>query len=280
MQQDAASIDGQGGAAGPASSSTTSSAGPLESGAPMEGVPPTNPPAGCTASGPHPPNDFAAYGSTKYRHPLHAPLSIEAAAEAERQPRIALDDLSRPCVQDLTQHLGRDAIGERIIVSGQVLDTEGRPLPHALVEIWQANAAGRYRHAKDEHRAPLDPGFCGAGRMLTDGEGRYRFQSIRPGSYPWRNHENAWRPAHIHFSIVGPSFASRLVTQMYFPGDPLLAHDPIFASIREENVRERLIARFDLGLTEPEWALGYRFDLVLRGATATPTQAEPRKQNR
>jgi protocatechuate 3,4-dioxygenase beta subunit len=143
-------------------------------------------------------------------------------------------------------------------------------VPRTLVEVWQANAAGRYRHHKDDHRAPLDPNFMGAGRVLTDDEGRYRFVTVKPGAYPWQNHENAWRPAHIHFSLFGPAFVTRLVTQMYFPEDPLFAYDPILQSISDERARERLVSRFDLDCTTPEWALGYRFDIVLRGREATP----------
>jgi protocatechuate 3,4-dioxygenase beta subunit len=151
-----------------------------------------------------------------------------------------------------------------------VLNEDGRPVPNALVEIWQCNAAGRYIHAKDDHPAPLDPNFTGAGRMVTDADGQYQFTTIKPGAYPWRNHRNAWRPAHIHFSLFGSNFLSRLVTQMYFPGDPLFAHDPIFQSIPDVRARERLVSNFDLALTTPEWALGYRFDIVLHGSGATP----------
>jgi protocatechuate 3,4-dioxygenase beta subunit len=154
-----------------------------------------------------------------------------------------------------------------------VLDEDGRPIPHTLVEVWQANAAGRYAHRVDAHPAPLDPNFSGAGRMLTDEHGRYRFVTIKPGAYPWRNHDNAWRPAHIHFSLFGHSFLSRLVTQMYFPGDPLMPFDPVLNSIPDAGARKRLISNFDLSVTEPEWALGFTFDIVLRGAQATPMEA-------
>jgi protocatechuate 3,4-dioxygenase beta subunit len=158
-------------------------------------------------------------------------------------------------------------------VSGRVLDGDGIALPRMLVEVWQANAAGRYAHPEDEHDAPLDPNFTGGGRCLTDDEGRYRFLTVQPGAYPWKNHPNAWRPAHIHFSLFGPAVATRLVTQMYFPGDPLLALDPILQSIPDPAARERLIAAFDLGLTQDGFALGYRFDIVLRGEEATPFEA-------
>ncbi len=171
---------------------------------------------------------------------------------------------------DLTcQHSG-EPLGERIIVSGRVLDSNGRPVPNTLIEIWQANSAGRYVHAKDNHPAPLDPNFTGAGRTLTDGSGAYRFVTIKPGPYPWLNHYNAWRPAHIHFSIFGLAFITRLVTQMYFPGDPLFAFDPIFQSVPDEKARHCMISRFDLETTQPQWATGYRFDIVLRGPEATP----------
>jgi len=171
---------------------------------------------------------------------------------------------------DLTRHCPHPPQGERIIVAGRVLDEDGRPVPHTLVEVWQANGAGRYRHSADNHQAPLDPNFLGAGRAMTDGGGNYRFVSIKPGAYPWRNHHNAWRPAHIHFSLFGPAFVSRLVTQMYFPNDPLLPLDPILQSIPDEQARARLVSAFDLSVAEPEWALGYRFDIVLRGRQSTP----------
>jgi protocatechuate 3,4-dioxygenase beta subunit len=171
---------------------------------------------------------------------------------------------------DLTRQHPEEPQGQRIIVAGRVVDENGRPVPHALIEVWQANAGGRYRHAKDDHPAPLDPNFTGAGRTITDAEGRYEFTSIKPGAYPWRNHDNAWRPAHIHFSLFGSSFRTRLVTQMYFPDDPLFAADPIFQSIRDERARRRLISHFDLALTRPEWALGFSFDMVVRGPAATP----------
>jgi protocatechuate 3,4-dioxygenase beta subunit len=169
------------------------------------------------------------------------------------------------------QHQG-EPLGERIIVAGRLLDEGGKPIPNALIEVWQANAAGRYIHKGDQHDAPLDPNFSGTGRVMTDAGGNYRFSSIKPGAYPWRNHANAWRPAHIHFSLFGLGYLSRLVTQMYFPGDPLLPLDPIFNSIPGESGRRALISQFDLSITEPEWALGYRFDIVLRGDRATPME--------
>jgi protocatechuate 3,4-dioxygenase, beta subunit len=171
---------------------------------------------------------------------------------------------------DLTQQHSGEPIGERIVVSGRVLDEDGRAVPHTLIEVWQANAAGRYLHDVDQHNAPLDPNFTGTGHVLTDENGQYRFVTIRPGAYPWRNHANAWRPAHIHFSLFGPAFATRLITQMFFPGDPLLSHDPIFNCTADERARNRLISEFDWETTLPEHALGYRFDIVLSGRDATP----------
>ena len=173
---------------------------------------------------------------------------------------------------DLTRQGLEEPQGQRLVVSGRVLDESGHALPETLVEVWQANAAGRYLHDGDRHPAPLDPNFYGAGRCLTDGEGRYRFETIRPGAYPWKNGGDFWRPAHIHFSLFGPAFATRLVTQMYFPGDPLLPLDPIFNSVRDESARNRLLAAFDYDLTIPERALGFSFDLVLRGPLETPSE--------
>ena len=173
---------------------------------------------------------------------------------------------------DLTHEHSAAPLGERIIVSGQVLDEDGRAVPHTLVEIWQANAAGRYLHKNDQHDAPLDPNFTGCGHALTDSEGRYRFVTIRPGAYPWSNSYNAWRAAHIHFSVFGPAFATRLVTQMYFPGDPLMAFDPIFNCTADEKARNRLVSLFDWATTMPVHALGYRFDIILSGREATPIE--------
>ena len=185
-------------------------------------------------------------------------------------------DAVRPVDNDLTRNavVNGEPIGERIIVAGRVLDADGRPVRNALVEIWQANACGRYAHKVDQHDAPLDPNFTGAGRCLTDENGEYSFTSVRPGAYPWRNHENAWRPSHIHFSLFGVNFISRLITQMYFPGDPLLALDPIYNSVPDEKGRKRLISTYDHDLTQPEWALGYRFDIVLAGRNQTPFEHE------
>jgi protocatechuate 3,4-dioxygenase beta subunit len=186
------------------------------------------------------------------------------------------EDLLRPLDNDLSRNavVNGEPIGERIIVVGRVLDESGRPVPNALLEIWQANACGRYIHKVDQHDAPLDPNFIGAGRVLTDKNGDYRFTTIRPGAYPWRNHENAWRPAHIHFSVFGRNFLQRLVTQMYFPGDPLMPLDPIFNGIPDEDGRKRLISVYDHSITTPEWALGFRFDIVVCGPRETPFETK------
>lgn len=177
-----------------------------------------------------------------------------------------------PGDHDLTRQHGGEPIGERMVVTGRVLDEDERVVPNTLVEVWQANAAGRYRHENDRHHAPLDPNFTGCGRTLTDAQGWYRFVTIRPGAYPWRNHPNAWRPSHIHFSLFGPAFATRLVTQMYFPGDPLIPFDPIFNGTPDERARQRLISSFSWEHTTPEISLGFRFDVVLRGRAATPME--------
>jgi protocatechuate 3,4-dioxygenase beta subunit len=222
-------------------------------------------------AGTHPPNDSPGYGSTALRHPQEPLVIIPHTLSEITGPAYPYGRV-QPTDNDLTRQHAGEPLGERIIVEGRVLDEDGRPIPKTLVEVWQANAAGRYAHRVDGHAAPLDPNFSGAGRTLTDEEGRYRFVTIRPGAYPWRNHDNAWRPAHIHFSLFGTSFLSRLITQMYFPGDPLMPYDPIFNSIPDAGARQRLIANFDLSTTQPEWALGFTFDIVLRGSNATPME--------
>jgi protocatechuate 3,4-dioxygenase, beta subunit len=210
-----------------------------------------------------------AYRSTKRRAPSQPLIRLPHTLSELTGPVYGHNPIG-PTDNDLTAHFAEPPLGERIIVAGRVLDEDGRGVPHALVEVWQANAAGRYVHSGDNHPAPLDPNFLGAGRMITDDAGNYRFVTIRPGAYPWRNHDNAWRPAHIHFSLFGTAFLTRLVTQMYFPGDPLMPIDPVLQSISDAEARQRLVSHFDLSLTEPEWALGFRFDLVLRGRRATP----------
>jgi protocatechuate 3,4-dioxygenase beta subunit len=212
-----------------------------------------------------PPYDFPGYRSTELRAPKKPLLRLPDGL-TERTGPVFGEDAVDERDGDLCRQHGGDPLGERIIVTGRVLDTARRPVPHTLIEVWQANAAGRYAHKVDRHPAPIDPNFSGAGRCLTNADGRYRFVTIKPGAYPWGNHPNAWRPAHIHLSIFGRAFTERLVTQMYFPGDPLFPADPIFNSIRDPKLRELLVATFDWETTTPEWALGYRFDVVL-GAT-------------
>ena len=219
----------------------------------------------------HPANDSPAYRSTCLRHPTHPLVVIPQTLSEITGPVYGLDRLGQ-LDHDLTSQHAGEPLGERIIIAGRVLDEDARPVPETLVEIWQANAAGRYTHCEDTHAAPLDPNFSGAGRAMTDAEGGFRFVTIKPGAYPWQNHHNAWRPAHVHFSVVGRSFLTRLVTQMYFPGDPLLAFDPIFNAIPTDDGRRRLISTFERELTQPGWALGYRFDIVLRGRAATPME--------
>ena len=220
-------------------------------------------------TGTHPPLHAPEYRSTALRHPKE-PLIVIPQTLSELSGPVFGRNAVGPADHDLTRQHAGEPLGERIVIEGRVTDEDGRAVAHTLVEVWQANAAGRYAHKGDQHAAPLDSNFSGAGRALTDAEGKFRFVTIKPGAYPWPNHHNAWRPAHVHFSLFGPSFLTRLVTQMYFPGDPLLAFDPIYQSIPDERARQRLIARFDLGVTEPDTALGYRFDLVLRGRDATP----------
>jgi protocatechuate 3,4-dioxygenase beta subunit len=212
-----------------------------------------------------------AYVGTRLRAPRKPLLLLPQRLSQLTGPAFGTDDVSASD-SDLTKQHDGEPLGERIIVSGRVLGSDGRPVRSALIEIWQANAAGRYRHQVDRHPAPLDPNFSGGGRVLTDDDGRYRFVTIKPGAYPWRNHDNAWRPAHIHLSVFGRAFSERLVTQMYFPGDPLFAYDPIYQSVRDPAARERTISVFDLAATTPEWALAYRFDIVLGCARATPLE--------
>ena len=217
----------------------------------------------------HAPYLSPAYVSTRLRSPKR-PLVIIPHTLSELSGPVYGHESVIATDTDLTgQHAG-EPLGERIIVSGTVMDEDGRPIPDTLIEIWQANAAGRYIHMTDQHPAPLDPNFSGAGRCVTDAGGRYKFTTIKPGAYPWRNHQNAWRPNHIHFSLFGPSFLTRLVTQMYFPGDPLIPLDPIANAVGDPAAVMRMIAAFDLETTVPEWALGYRFDIVLRGRNVTP----------
>jgi protocatechuate 3,4-dioxygenase, beta subunit len=225
--------------------------------------------------GVNPPLDFPGYRSTALRHPRQPLVLLPHRLTEITGPMLGQERVTAADADLTTQHAG-EPLGERIIVTGRVLDSDGRAVPGTLIEIWQANAAGRYPHAVDDHPAPLDPNFSGAGRCITDSEGRYRFITIKPGAYPWNNHYNAWRPAHIHFSLLGRAFTQRLITQMYFPGDPLFAQDPIFNSVPDPAARERMICRFDLSITQPEWALGFAWDIVLRGREATVFEPEER----
>ena len=220
-------------------------------------------------AGSQPPLLYEAYRATVRRAPTAPLLRLPPALSDVEVPVYGWWPIG-DTDNDLTRQHPDEPQGQRILVAGRVVDESSRPVAGALIEIWQANAAGRYHHVKDDHPAPLDPNFTGAGRTVTDADGRYQFTTIKPGAYPWRNHDNAWRPAHIHFSLFGSTFRTRLVTQMYFPGDPLLSLDPMFQSIRDARARQRLVSRFDLALTRPEWALGFAFDIVLRGPDSTP----------
>jgi protocatechuate 3,4-dioxygenase beta subunit len=221
-----------------------------------------------TPPGTHPPLLYPDYRSTNERAPLRSLVRLEQGA-GELSVAQFSKSILKPNDADLTRQAAGEPLGQRIVVSGRVIDEDGKPVRNSLVEVWQCNAAGRYYHAKDQHDAPLDPNFHGLGKLLTDEQGNYRFVSIKPGAYPWRNHPNAWRPSHIHFSLFGNAYAQRLVTQMYFPGDPLFPYDPIYNSVPEQ-ARPRLVSAFDLNLTVEGIALGFRFDIVLRGRDATP----------
>jgi protocatechuate 3,4-dioxygenase beta subunit len=223
------------------------------------------------APGTQPSHLYPPYVSSIKRAPKQPLVTIPVTLSEITGPAFPREMVS-PKAFDLTRQHKGEPLGERIVVSGRVVDEDGRPIRNTLVEIWQANAAGRYLHKNDQHNAPLDPNFTGEGRTFTDEDGRYTFVTIRPGAYPWKNHYNAWRPQHIHFSLFGPAFATRLVTQMYFPGDPLLEFDPIFHSVPDEAARRRLISSFDWLSTEPDLSLGFRFDIVLRGRNATPLE--------
>jgi protocatechuate 3,4-dioxygenase beta subunit len=218
-----------------------------------------------------PPLVYPDYKSTRTRGPKE-PLVLLPASLSELTGPVYGERPLTESDADLTRQHAGEPLGQRITVSGRVLGSDGKPLRGQLVEIWQANAAGRYNHVVDNWDAPLDPNFTGGGRCLTDDDGTYRFVSVMPGAYPWGNHPNAWRPRHIHFSLFGRAFPERLITQMYFPGDPLFPFDPIFNSIRDESVRERLISSFEMERTQPDWALGFRFDIVVGGREATPLE--------
>jgi protocatechuate 3,4-dioxygenase, beta subunit len=225
--------------------------------------------------GVHPPLQTPAYRSTELRAPGRPLVALPQRLTEVTAPVFG-DETVGTADHDLTQGHPGEPAGQRIIVHGRVLDSTGRPVPATLVEVWQANAAGRYRHAADTWPAPVDPNFTGAGRTRTDADGRYHFVTVKPGAYPWQNHANAWRPAHIHFSLFGRAFVQRLVTQMYFPDDPLFDQDPIFNSVPDPRARARMVAGFDLAATEPGWALAFRFDIILRGTEGTPFEEAER----
>lgn len=217
----------------------------------------------------HPPLDYPPYKSTQLRHPKQPLIYLPQGITEVTGPQLDRALELKPSDNDLTIQHGDMPLGERMIVSGHVYDTEGKPLRGTLVEIWQANASGRYAHRWDRWPAPLDPNFSGAGRTVTDDNGYYEFTTIKPGAYPWGNHYNAWRPAHIHFSLLGRAFTQRLVTQMYFPGDPFFPYDPIFNSVRDEQARQRMISTFNIHETKPNWAQAFNWDIYLRGPGAT-----------
>jgi protocatechuate 3,4-dioxygenase, beta subunit len=219
--------------------------------------------------GTHPPLAFEGYRSTALRHPSRPPHPLPPRLTELTGPLFGAERVGAG-EDDLTRYDGGEAVGQRIIVHGRLLDSDGRAVPAALLEVWQANAGGRYRHAGDQWPAPLDPHFAGLGRTATGSDGSYRFTTIKPGAYPWKNHHNAWRPAHIHFSVFGRAFTQRLVTQMYFPDDPLFFQDPIFNSVPDARARARLVSSYDHSVTADHWALGFRFDIVLRGREQTP----------
>jgi protocatechuate 3,4-dioxygenase beta subunit len=218
--------------------------------------------------GTQPPFIHSSYASTVLRGPTRDPIAIPVTLSEVTGPTLDRQTLGEQG-GDLTAGFPGQPLGERIIVSGRVLDENGKPVRNTVVEVWQCNAAGRYLHKGDQHDAPLDPNFKGTGQVLTDEHGRYRFKTIKPGSYPWRNHYNAWRPAHIHFSLHGDGIGQRLVTQMYFPGDPMLAYDPIYNCVEDEKAKARMVSAFDWENAINEYALAYRFDIVLRGRKMT-----------
>jgi protocatechuate 3,4-dioxygenase beta subunit len=212
-----------------------------------------------------PPLDYPAYVSTRLRHPTQ-PLIVLPQRLTELTGPVFGHERIGALDHDLTRQHAGEPIGQRIIVHGHVREEDGRPVPETLIEVWQANAGGRYRHRWDTWPSPIDPNFSGAGRTLTDKDGYFRFVTIKPGIYPWGNHANAWRPAHIHFSLFGRAFTQRLVTQMYFPDDPLFFQDPMYNAVadRDPEAAKRMICAFDYDATEEQWALAFRWDIVLR----------------
>jgi protocatechuate 3,4-dioxygenase, beta subunit len=227
-----------------------------------------------TKSGdPQPRWNYSPYRSSLLRHPTKDLRHADPEGAELVAPVFGPADVD-PVEADLTIQATGEPIGERMVLAGRVVDGQGRPVRNQLVELWQANAGGRYIHKRDQHPAAIDPNFTGVGRCLTDDDGFYRFTTIKPGPYPWRNHVNAWRPAHIHFSLFGTEFTHRMITQMYFPGDPLFALDPIYQSITDQAARDRLVATYDHDLSQHEWSTGYRWDIVLTGSHSTPMEQE------
>lgn len=219
----------------------------------------------------HPPALTPSYKTSVARSPQYAPISLENTPSEITGPRFGHSDID-PLDNDLLKNYAKPSespIGERIIVHGRVLDENARPVPNTLVEVWQANAGGRYRHKKDTYLAPIDPNFGGCGRTMTDAEGYYYFRTVKPGAYPWRNGINDWRPAHIHLSVFGTGFAQRLITQLYFEGDPLIARCPIVQTIPDPAAIDQLTAKLDMNATIPLDTIAYRFDIVLRGRRST-----------
>jgi protocatechuate 3,4-dioxygenase, beta subunit len=218
----------------------------------------------------HPPALTPEYKTSVLRSPRQPLLSLQNSLSEVTGPMFGENELG-PLDNDLILNYakGGDAIGERIIVHGQVRDESGRPVPNTLLEFWQANAGGRYRHKNDRYIAPIDPNFGGCGRTISNDDGEYWFRTIKPGPYPFRNYVNSWRPAHIHFSVFGTGFVQRLITQMYFEGDPLLAKDVMFQMIPDRDAAGRLVAPIDLNATVPLDTLAYRFDIILRGRRST-----------
>ncbi len=223
--------------------------------------------------------DYPPYRSSLLRHPTKSLQPADPETIERWSPCFGERDV-HPLEADLTVQHGGEPIGERMVLTGRVVDGDGRAVRRQLVEVWQANAGGRYVHQRDQHPAALDPNFTGAGRCLTDDEGRYRFTTIKPGPYPWKNHHNAWRPAHIHVSLFGTDFTQRIVTQVYFPGDPLLPLDPIYQSIVDPRARDRLVAEYDHDVTSHQWATGYRWDVVLTGSDRTPRESDVAEDHR
>ncbi len=227
--------------------------------------------------GAHPVAHWPDYKTSVMRSPRHAPLSLDPTVTEETGPAFGHDMLGphdNNLILNYTQGKA-PAIGERIRVHGRVVDQDGRAVPNALVEVWQANAGGRYRHVADTYFAPLDPNFGGCGRTITDESGRYEFLTVRPGAYPWSNRANDWRPMHVHFSIFGNAFGQRLISQMYFEGDPLIPLCPIAAAVRDRSQRDRLVAPLDMNASRPMDYLAYRFDIVLRGRRQTMFENRP-----